>query len=993
MSLSFNKWCQLKGYTYLNNFHTNTVFSVTNTTLKLTQTFLTALYRVATFYFFFYFRMKANIKITILLVYLMINIAIGENYLKLHIAKYHLQNGQKKSIRPDVSVVRKNSDFGTDAKYKLIRQNGKEGIPVKRKLIIKDECTDAACTDTDDQLDISDWRILKKHTINDKKENNITDEISPEMSKSTKDLRPNPQKITNVSKYGENIPKEINVQITPTVKTNNKSAIEDDRGLLGEALHDLNSKYSKKSPETILTNPNGKNHSFTDSLPITHNKTNKTHETHEDKYRKQKEFDIIDSRSICTGATCLAGTGETSQEKPVNDSVEVTEVVTNQTGNENDEAHNRESLLTEIEETAKNEVESQKKSEKESKSNELKAIKDLLSSENKEKETVLQNEKIDDDNEAINKTLSDKIHLVDEASKPSTTTSEASENVYNSPDEISDESATAAQNKTEATNILRENKDDNIQESSECNAGSCFANTSTSNLGTSEKRNENTTLRVPVNDDEPKATNQLDHRQTSACTAASCLINPSPENPTEEEEHENNELQVPVKKDEAKAIDELRKQDSQQQGKACTASSCLVNPNPENPVSQEKGDEKDEEITSSAEDSFPKSQADNENESKNNSTQAALNGTKFEKENGTKSQTEKTNKNEECTDETCMVKSEFHDDKKDEESIKSSSKRETGGRPAIKSICTDAGCIALKTHNVQYKGQKKMSNNNASAINEMTNTTKIMISDTNDPQNQNKVNSSKTSKTMEKSIKEALRLDQKHDMLKSLLNADVKEKDIEKEIECTDIDCSALIRDKSKELNGKLNAKNTPTKLKKYEKRKSRKNFQQTEKTINPLKNSNSKLSTNNQIKREKRQRNKVCNDEACQALIDDNTDNKPETKSATNKEISQDVDEDLMTETVNNTESQNPNNLYNSDDDKVSPAEFLSEVIKKNIKHPSQNFLAENSIEEEIPIENIKGVAKKYTQYKLYAPTQLNIQQPKNEDDIGDKDDDEEDR
>ena len=98
------------------------------------------------------------------------------------------------------------------------------------------------------------------------------------------------------------------------------------------------------------------------------------------------------------------------------------------------------------------------------------------------------------------------------------------------------------------------------------------------------------------------------------------------------------------------------------------------------------------------------------------------------------------------------------------------------------------------------------------------------------------------------------------------------------------------------------------------------------------------------------------------------------------------------MKETVNNTESQNPHNLYNSDDNKVSPAEFLSEVIKKNIKHPSQNFLAENSIEEEVPIESIKRAAKKYTQYKLYSPTQLNIQQPKKEDGFDDKDDDEED-
>ena len=959
------------------------------------QTILTALYRVAMFYIFFYFRMKANIKITILLVYFIINIAIGENYLKLHIAKFHLQNGQKKSIRPDVSVRRKNSDFGTEVKYKLIRQNGKEGIPVKRKLIIKDECTDAACTDKDGQLDISDWRILKKHTINDKKENsfkknNITDEISAEMANSTKDLHLNPQKITNVSKYGENVPKEINVQITPRTKTNNKSAIEDDRGLLGEALHDLNSKYSKKSPETILTNPNGKNHSFTDSLPITHNKTNKMHETHEDKYRKQKQLDIIDSRSICTGATCLVRKGETSQEKSVNDSVEVTEVVTNQTGNENDGAHNRESLLTETEETAnsKNEKESQKKSEKESRFNELKAIKDLLSSENKEKETVLKHEKIDDGNEAINKTSSDNdnIHLVDQTSKASTTINEASESVYNSPNEISDESAAAAQNKTEATNILEENKEDNKQGSGECKAGSCFANTSSSNLGTSEKGNENTTLRVPVNDDETKATNQIDHRQTSECTAASCLINPSPENPTQEEEHENNELKVPVKKDEAKAIDELRKQDSQQEGKACTASSCLVNPNPENPISQEKDDERDEEVTPSAEDSFPKSQADNEDESENKSTQAALNGAKLEKENRTKSQTEKTNKNEECTDEVCMANFEFHD-KKDEESISLSPKRETGERPAIKSICTDAGCIALKTHNVPYKGQREMSNN-TSAINEMINSTEFMISDTNNRQNQNKVDSGKTSKIMEKSIKEAMRLDQKHDMLKSLLKADVKEKDIEKEIECTDIDCSALTRDKSKEIS----AKNNPNKLKKYEKRKSRKNFQQTQKAINPLINSNSKLSTNNQIKQEKRQRNKVCDDDACQALINDNTDKKSETKSITNKEISQDADEDLMKETVNNTESQNPHNLYNSDDNKVSPAEFLSEVIKKNIKHPSQNFLAENSIEEEVPIESIKRAAKKYTQYKLYSPTQLNIQQPKKEDGFDDKDDDEED-
>ena len=68
------------------------------------------------------------------------------------------------------------------------------------------------------------------------------------------------------------------------------------------------------------------------------------------------------------------------------------------------------------------------------------------------------------------------------------------------------------------------------------------------------------------------------------------------------------------------------------------------------------------------------------------------------------------------------------------------------------------------------------------------------------------------------------------------------------------------------------------------------------------------------------------------------------------------------------------------------------SEVIKKNIKHPSQNFLAENSIEEEVPIESIKGAAKKYTQYKLYSPTQLNIQQPKMEDGFDNKDDDEED-
>ena len=925
----------------------------------------------------------------------MTNIAIGENYLKLHIAKYHLQNGQKKSIRPDVSVVRKNSDFGTEVKYKLIRQNGKEGIPVKRKFIIKDECTDAACTDTDDQLDISDWKILKKHTINDKKKennskkNNITDEISADNSSQ-------PKISTKTKDTDEKEPTEINVQITTTSKTNNKSAIEADTGLLGEALHDLNSKYSKKSPETILTNPNGKNHSFTDSLPVTHNKTNKMHETHEDKYRKQKEFDIIDSRSICTGATCLVGNGETSQVKAVKDSVEVTEVVTNQTGNENDGVQNRESVLTEIEDTAnsKNEGESKKKCEKESKSNELKAIKDLLSSENKEKETVLQHEKIDDDNEAINKSSSDndKIPLVDEASKPSTTISEASESVYNSPDEISDESTTAAQHKTEATNISGENKDGNKQESGECEAGSCFANTSPSNIGTSGKGHENTTLRVPVNDDEPKATNQLDHRQTSECTAASCLINPSPENPTQEDEHENNEPNVPVKKDEDKAIDELRKQDSMQDGKACTDSLCLDYSNPENRISQEKGDEKVEEITTSAEDSFPKSQSDNENESKNNSTLTALNGTKFEKENGPKSQTEKTNKNE-CTDEACMAKFEFHDDKKGEKSISLSPKSETGGRPAIKSICTDAGCIALKTNNVPYKGQKKIPNITTSAINEMTNTTKFMISDTNDRQNQNQVNSSKTSKAMDKSIKEALRLDQKHDMLKSLLNAGVKEKDIEKEIECTDSDCSALIRDKSKELNAKLNAKNNPTKLKRYEKRKFRKNFEQTGKAMNRLKNSNSKLSTNNQINHEKRQRNKACDDEACQALINDNTDKKPETKSITHKEISQDVDEDLMKETVNNTESQSPNNLYNSDDDKVSPAEFLSEVIKKNIEHQSQNFPAENSIEEEVPIESINGVANKYTQYKLYAPTKLKIQQPKNEDDIGDKDDDEEDR